>query len=119
MNTVLNVNMSKKDLVKAKVTTETFKDYKEKKLTLIGGVIYDSDSVDETTGEVKQQRVSAVKIKDGDSESIIASISKTVTDSLDVILSEFTEEELTAGLEIIIKEKTSNGGRDFLYIDLI
>lgn len=120
MNTVLSSNMSKRDLVKAKVSTTSFKDYKEQQLKLFGGVIYDSESVNEETGEVEKQRVSAIKMKNENGEDeVIASISKTVTDSLDVILSEFEDEEIANGIDIIVKAKTSNSGREFLYIDLV
>lgn len=120
MNTVLSSNMSKRDLVKAKVCTTSFKDYKEQQLKLFGGVIYDSESVSEETGEVEKQRVSAIKMKNENGEDeVIASISKTVTDSLDVILSEFEDEEIANGIDIVVKAKTSNSGREFLYIDLV
>ena len=33
-------------------------------------------------------------------------------------LTDFTEEEIASGIEIVVKSKKSKGGRDFFYLDL-
>ena len=106
---------NKRDLVKASVTTNTFKDFIDTPLTMTGVIMYEKDEADEKTGEVKTVEVSCVKT---DEQGFISSISPTVKNSLETIANAFSEEEILAGVPIVIKSKKSNGGRDFYYVDL-
>lgn len=106
---------NKRDLVKASVTTNTFKEFIDKPLTMTGIIIYEKDEPDEKTGEVKTVQVSCVKTDDF---GFISSISPTVKNSLETIADAFSEEEILSGVPIVIKSKKSNGGRDFYYVDL-
>jgi hypothetical protein len=109
MNIIKNTCTDKKDVVKAGNTTTMFKDVIGDTLTITGVIIYEKEE------EGEQKRVSAVKLSDG---SFISSISKTIANSLENLLGVYEDEEVRAGIEVIVKSKTSNGGRDFLYIDV-
>jgi pantothenate kinase type III len=116
MNIKFNITDSKKDLVKAGNTKTMFKDVIGKKLVITGLIVYDNEEVDQKTGAVETKTVSAIKLKDG---SFISSISPTVEKSLTLIASSYEEEEIKKGIEVEVKSQKSNGGRDFLYIDLV
>jgi hypothetical protein len=49
----------------------------------------------------------------------VSSISPTVENSLTLIANSFDADEIKAGIDVVVKSKKSNGGRDFLYIDLV
>jgi hypothetical protein len=42
-----------------------------------------------------------------------------VQNSLNLIVGAFSEDEIKEGIQVVVKSKKSNGGRDFLYIDLV
>ena len=107
---LLNTTANKKDLVKAGVATTTFKDVIGEAFTMVGVIAYEKTENDEV------MTVVAVKREDGE---FISSISPTVANSLDVIRGAYSDEEISEGIEVVVKSKKSNGGREFLYIDLI
>lgn len=116
MNIKFNITDSKKDLVKAGNTTTMFKDVIGDNIKMTGLIIYDKEEVDGKTGEVETKTVCAIKKEDGE---FISSISPTVENSLTLIANSFDADEIKAGIDVIVKSKKSNGGRDFLYIDLV
>ena len=111
-----NITADKKDLVKANNAVLGFKDCIGEPITMVGVVIYSKEEVDEKTGDITAKTVSAIKKADGE---FITSVSPTVKNSLDMIIETYSEEEIKAGIEVVIKSKKSNTGRDFLYIDLV
>lgn len=116
MNIKFNITDSKKDLVKAGNTTTMFKDVIGDTITMTGLIIYGKEELDAKTGELETKTVSAIKMSNGE---FISSVSPTVENSLTLIANSYDEEEIKAGIEVIVKSKKSNGGRDFLYIDLV
>jgi hypothetical protein len=116
MNIRTNITESKKDLVKAGNTTLMFKDCIGDTFNMTGVIIYDKEEIDSKTGEVSTKIVSCVKREDGE---FISTISPTVENSLSLIVNSYEPEEIKAGLAVMIKTKKSNGGRDFIYIDLV
>lgn len=115
MKLITNICEEKKDIVKAMNTTDTMKDVVGEELTINGVIIYEKDEEDEKTGDVKTVTVTAIRTAEG---TFYSSISPTVKNSIDAVMEVFTEEEIKAGINIFVKSKTSNGGRDFIYIDL-
>lgn len=116
MNIKFNITDSKKDLVKAGNTTTMFKDMIGETFKMTGLIIYDKEELNAKTGELENKTVSCVKQDDGE---FISTISPTVENSLTLIANSFDEEEIKAGIDVTIKSKKSNGGRDFIYIDLV
>lgn len=116
MKVLISVTESKKDLVKAGNTTVMFKDCIGDAFKMTGVIIYEKEEVDPKTGECSVKKVSCVKREDGE---FISTISPTVENSLSLIVNSFEEDEIKAGLDVIIKTKKSNGGREFIYIDLV
>lgn len=111
MKTIVNVSSDKKDLVKASNAVTAFKDVVNTPITMTGVIIYEKVEED---GETKV--VSAIKLDDG---SFVTSISPTVQNSLESIVEAYDEDEIKAGLPVMVKAKASKQGREFLYIDLI
>lgn len=116
MKVLVNISESKKDLVKAGNTTRMFKDVIGEKITMTGAIIYEKDEVNDKTGEVETKKVCCVRDEKGE---YISTISPTVENSLQLIVASYEPEEIKAGLPIEVKSKKSNGGRDFIYIDLV
>lgn len=116
MNIKFNITDSKKDLVKAGNTTTMFKDVIGDSLKMVGLIIYDKEELDTKTGVIETKTVSAIKLENGE---FISSISPTVENSLTLIANSYDEAEIKAGVDVEVKSKKSNGGRDFLYIDLV
>lgn len=116
MKILVNITDDKKDLVKANNAVLGFKDVVGEPIEMTGVVIYEKEEPNEKTGEVETKVVSCVKRKDGE---FITSISPTVRNSLEMIANTYTAEEIHEGVAVMVKAKKSNGGRDFLYIDLI
>lgn len=116
MNIKFNITDSKKDLVKAGNTTTMFKDVIGETFKMTGLIIYDKEELDPKTGELAKKTVTCVKKEDGE---FISTISPTVENSVSLIANSYSEEEIKAGIDVEVKSKKSNGGRDFLYIDLV
>ena len=108
-------NDEKRDIVKAGNAVTPFKDLKGEVVKMTGLVIGEKTEVDVDTGEEISKEVTAIKLDDG---SFISTISPTVKNSLENITEAFTDEEILAGIDVEIKTGTSNGGREFIYLDL-
>jgi hypothetical protein len=115
MKVLKNTCKDKKDLIKAGNSVTMFKDVVGKELTITGIVIYEKEEVDEKTGEVSKKTVSCVKDNKGE---FVSTISPRVANILQMITESYTEDEIGAGLPILVKTKKTNSGRDFIYIDL-
>lgn len=116
MEILVNVTSDKKDLVKAGNAVKGFKDVIGSKIKMCGAIIFTKDEVDEKTGEATTKIVSAIKGADGE---FITSVSPTVKNSLELIVNTYDKDEILKGIEVMIKSKKSNAGRDFIYIDLV
>lgn len=116
MEIKVSVTDNKKDLVKAGLTTTMFKDIIGDNIKLKGIIIYDKEEIDQKTGDIVTKTVSAIKTDDGE---FVSSISPTVENSLLLIANSYEPEEIKAGIDVIVKSKKSNGGREFIYIDLV
>jgi hypothetical protein len=116
MNCKVNISNDRKDLVRAGNAMLMFKDVIGDTMTIKGIIIYDKEETNEKTGEIETKTVSCVKRED---DEFISSISPTVQNSLNLIVGAFSEDEIKEGIQVVVKSKKSNGGRDFLYIDLV
>lgn len=116
MKILVNIGCEKKDVVKACNCVDTFKEYVEQPFISNGILIYEKEDVNEETGVAENVTVTAIKRSDG---SFITSISPTVKNSIDAVIEVYDEEELTSGIEMVIRSKRSNAGREFFYIDLV
>lgn len=115
MNIKTNISSDKKDLIKAGNSTIMFKDCIGDSFKMTGVIMYDKEEVDKD-GKMVTKLVSCVKREDGE---FISTISPTVENSLSLIINCYSAEEIKAGLDVMIKTKKSNGGREFIYIDLV
>ena len=115
MNILKSVNCDKKDIVRASNAVDTFKEIVGEIVTINAAVIFEKEEVDEKTGENKTVVVSAIRKEDGNFNT---SISPTIKNSLDTVLSVYSEEEISNGIEVVVRAGTSNSGREFFYIDL-
>ena len=111
MNITKTVNYTKRDCVKAGVAVDTVQEHGGEVLTL-NGFLFGSKFSEEDDKEIE-----VVVLKTVD-DLFISSISKTVRDSAETIVDSFTEEEISSGIEVVVKNKTSKGGREFFYLDL-
>lgn len=115
MKIKVNITDSKKDIVRAGNATTMFKEVIGETIKINGILIYEKEEIDDKTGAVETKTVTCVKREDGE---FISSISPTIENSLENLLGAYDEAEVREGIEIIVKSKKSNGGRDFLYIDI-
>ena len=111
-----SVGLSKKDVVRASIAVNTCDKVKETPLTMVGCIFYDKEEVSNETGEITKINVVGIKTKD---EEFYTSISPTIKESLDSIINVYSEEEITQGIDIIIKAHKSNSNREFLVVDLL
>lgn len=109
MEIITTTLSDKKDLVRCNNAVDCVQDFKDKKIKAFGFIIYNKADKD---GEIKT--VTAIKLEDG----FITSISPTIRDSVETIITAYEPEEVNAGIDIIVKSKKSKGGRDFYYLDL-
>jgi len=115
MKVRVNTLNNKKDLIHAGNAVTMFKDVIGESLTLTGIIIYEKEEVDEKTGAIDTKVVSCIKNKDGE---FISSISPTIENSLNLILGAFEPDEITQGIDILVKGKKSKNNREFIYIDV-
>lgn len=106
---------NKKDIMKATVTISTAKEMKNKQFKLTGVIVYDKEECNEETGEIKTIEVLALRDEKGE---YMGTISPTMLNSAKQLTSIFTKEEITDGIDVIIKSGTSNSGREFFYLDI-
>lgn len=115
MEIIKTTTDSKVDIVRATNTTNTIQNIdSEKVLTLKDVIIY--KTADENGVEVE---VTALKVEVDNELIFVNSISKTVMQSVDTILSVFSDEEIKSGIPIRVLSDTSKGGRTFYHIDLV
>ena len=115
MEIIKTTTDSKVDIVRATNTTNTIQNIdSDKVLTLKDVIIY--KTADENGVEVE---VTALKVEVDNEIIFVNSISKTVMQSVDTILSVFSEEEIKSGIPIRVLSDTSKGGRTFYHIDLV
>ena len=99
----------KKDVINAENAVGTMKDYIGKDLTMTGFVIYE----DEKDGMAHV--VTSVKTEDG----FIGSTSANVRSTVEMIASEYTDEEIASGIPFYIRSSESKNGRMFLTLELV
>jgi hypothetical protein len=114
MEILVNISSDKKDLVKAGNAVTGFKDCIGNVIKMTGAIIYTKEEENDK-GVMETKTVTAIKDDKGE---FITSISPTIKNSLEMITNTYDEDEIKTGIDVIIKSKKSNGGRDFLYIDL-
>ena len=115
MNIIKTTTENKVDLVRATNTTHTIQNIDSDKVFMLKDIIIYS-TTDEKGEEVE---VTALKVEVDNELFFVNSISKTVKQSVDTILSVFTEEEIKGGIPIRVLSDTSKGGRTFYHIDLV
>ena len=114
MEIIKTTTNNKVDIVRATNTTNTIQNIdSDKVLTLRDVIIYST-----TDEEGKEVEVTALKVEVDNELIFVNSISKTVKQSVDTILSVFSEEEIKSGIPIRVLSDTSKGGRTFYHIDL-
>ena len=115
MEIIKSTTNNKVDIVRATNTTNTIQNIdSDKVLTLRDVIIYST-----TDEEGKEVEVTALKVEVDNELIFVNSISKTVKQSVDTILSVFSEEEIKSGIPIRVLSDTSKGGRTFYHIDLV
>ena len=115
MNIIKTTTDNKVDIVRATNTTNTIQNIDSDKVLMLRDVIIYS-TTDDNGDEVE---VTALKVEVDNELVFVNSISNTVMQSVDTILSVFTEDEIKAGIPIRVLSDISKGGRTFYYIDLV
>ena len=115
MEIIKTTTNNKVDIVRATNTTNTIQNIDSDKVLMLKDVIIYS-TTDENGADVE---VTALKVEVDNEVIFVNSISKTVKQSVDTILSVFTEEEIKSGIPIKVLSDTSKGGRTFYHIDLV
>ena len=115
MNIIKTTTDNKVDIVRATNTTNTIQNIDSDKVLMLKDVIIYS-TTDENGAEVE---VTALKVEVDNELIFVNSISKTVKESIDTILTVFTEEEIKGGIPIRVLSDISKGGRTFYHIDLV
>ena len=115
MNIIKTTTDNKVDIVRATNTTNTIQNIDSDKVLMLKDVIIYS-TTDDNGDEVE---VTALKVEVDNELIFVNSISKTVKQSVDTILSVFTKEEVKGGIPIRVLSDTSKGGRTFYHIDLV
>ena len=115
MEIIKSTTNNKVDIVRATNTTNTIQNINSDKVLMLKDVIIYS-TTDENGAEVE---VTALKVEVDNELIFVNSISKTVKQSVDTILSVFTEEEIKGGIPIRVLSDTSKGGRTFYHIGLV
>lgn len=115
MEIIKSTTNNKVDLVRATNTTNTIQNIDSDKVLMLKDVIIYS-ATDENNAEIE---VTALKVEVDNELIFVNSISKTVKESVETILSVFSEEEIKSGIPIRVISDTSKGGRTFYYIDLV
>lgn len=115
MEIIKTTTDSKVDIVRATNTTNTIQNIDSEKVLMLKDVII-YKTADENGVEVE---VTALKVEVDNELIFVNSISKTVMQSVDTILSVFSDEEIKSGIPIRVLSDTSKGGRTFYHIDLV
>lgn len=115
MKILRSIVAEKKDIVKASVTPNICNSIKDKPFKMTGAVIYTKEEEQED-GTIKDLRAVAIKASNGE---FYTSISPTIISSVESIIEAYDEEEIRAGVEIVIKGAKANSGREFLFADMV
>ena len=115
MNIIKTTTDNKVDIVRATNTTNTIQNIDSDKVLMLKDVII-YITTDENGAEVE---VTALKVEVDNELIFVNSISKTVKQSVETILSVFAEDEIKSGIPIRVLSDTSKGGRTFYHIDLV
>ena len=115
MEIIKSTTNNKVDIVRATNTTSTIQNIDSDKALMLKDVIIYST----TDEEGKEVEVTALKVEVDNELIFVNSISKTVKQSVETILSVFSEEEIKSGIPIRVLSDTSKGGRTFYHIDLV
>lgn len=115
MEIIKTTTNNKVDIVRATNTTNTIQNIDSDKVLMLKDIIIYST----TDEEGKEVEVTALKVEVDNELIFVNSISKTVKQSVDTILSVFSEEEIKSGIPIRVLLDTSKGGRTFYHIDLV
>ena len=115
MEIIKTTTNNKVDIVRATNTTNTIQNIDSDKVLMLKDVII-YKTADEDGAEVE---VTALKVEVDNELIFVNSISKTVKQSVETILSVFSEEEIKSGIPIRVLSDTSKGGRTFYHIDLV
>lgn len=115
MEIIKTTTDSKVDIVRATNTTNTIQNIDSDKVLMLKDVII-YKTADENGVEVE---VTALKVEVDNEVIFVNSISKTVMQSVDTILSVFSDEEIKSGIPIRVLSDISKGGRTFYHIDLV
>ena len=114
MEIIKTTTNNKVDLVRATNTTNTIQNIDSDKVLMLKEVIIYS-TTDDNGDEIE---VTALKVEVDNELIFVNSISKTVKQSVETILSVFSEEDIKGGIPIRVLSDTSKGGRTFYHIDL-
>ena len=115
MEIIKTTTNNKVDIVRATNTTNTIQNIDSDKVLMLKDVIIYT-TTDDNGDEVE---VTALKVEVDNEVIFVNSISKTVKQSVETILSVFSEEEIKSGIPIRVLSDTSKGGRTFYHIDLV
>lgn len=113
---IANTTGNKKEVVKASNAAKTYQDIKETPITIDAVIQYQDDQVDPNSGVVETKTITCVRTTDGE---YIGSGSPTIQKSVEVIVATFDQEELDAGIKVIVKSNKSKAGREFLLLDVL
>ena len=115
MEIIKTTTENKVDIVRATNTTNTIQNIDSDKVLMLKDVIIYS-TTDDNGDEVE---VTALKVEVDNELIFVNSISNTVKQSVETILTVFTEDEIKSGIPIRVLSDISKGGRTFYYIDLV
>ena len=115
MNIIKATTDNKVDLVMATNTTNTIQNIDSDKVLMLKDIII--YSTENEKGE--EVEVTALKVEVDNELIFVNSISKTVKQSVETILSVFVEEEIKSGIPIRVVSDISKSGRTFYHIDLV
>ena len=115
MEIIKSTTNNKVDIVRATNTTNTIQNIDSDKVLTLKDVIIQNT----TDEEGKEVEVTALKVEVDNELIFVNSISKTVKQSVETILSVFSEEEIKSGIPIRVLSDTSKGGRTFYHVDLV
>jgi len=115
MEIIKNITSEKKDLINAANSTVGFKDIVGTPVKMIGAIIYKKEEKNAKTDQIEIKTVVSIKKENGE---FVSTVSPTILQSLEMVLESYSEEEVKAGIDILVKSKKSGVGREFLYIEL-
>lgn len=119
MKFIEKVNVhDRSDLSKSVNALETLGAYSGKTINVKGGVVYEYDEVDETTGEIRAKRILSLKTDDG----YIGTNSATAIKTFSQIVAIFSEtggiDDFKEGVNIVVKSSRGQKNREFTYLEL-